>query len=92
MPDLSGLDTSFGNNGVKIVGFDLGTTAANDEDQANAIALQPNGSIVLAGAAFTDVSPEAALVRLTSGGQIDATFGSGGKVLQQWVLGLTCKL
>jgi uncharacterized delta-60 repeat protein len=80
--NLSGFDTSFGNGGVKIIGFDLGPGRA---DVPFAIALQPNGSIVLAGYAYkSDDLADGALVRLNSSGQIDTTFGSGGKVLQEW--------
>jgi uncharacterized delta-60 repeat protein len=47
----------------------------NGNDIAKAIALQPDGKIVLGGKGMH------ALVRLTSSGALDPSFGTGGKVL-----------
>jgi uncharacterized delta-60 repeat protein len=65
-------DSSFGTAGKTQVGFGTGF------DIANAILVQPDGKIVIAGATNTDLL----LVRLTSNGLLDATFGSGGRVIQ----------
>jgi uncharacterized delta-60 repeat protein len=63
------LDDSFGGDGI--VTTDLGTRS----DDAVAVAIQPDGAIVAAGLADEDV----ALVRYTPAGQLDPTFGTGGK-------------
>lgn len=59
------LDPGFGSGGVATV--DL-----TPYDEAHAVAVQPDGKIVLAGSAY----PQAAIVRLTATGAPDATFGS----------------
>jgi uncharacterized delta-60 repeat protein len=64
------LDSSFGNNGVTTT--DLGT----DDDEANAMAIQADGKIVLAG----QTSDSIAAVRYDSNGAIDTSFGVNGKV------------
>jgi uncharacterized delta-60 repeat protein len=74
------LDTSFGDvdpfNGVLRRGYAL-TAITIDNDYANAVALQPDGKIVLVGpAGSTDT---VAIVRYNSNGTLDAGFGSGGK-------------
>lgn len=73
------LDPSFGTGGVTTI--DLGA-----EDEGNALLLQPDGRIVVAGTA--GASPETlgedvfAVLRLTADGHLDPTFGdSGGVVL-----------
>lgn len=50
---------------------------------ANAIALQPNGKILLVGYADADTGTWAdfAAVRYNSGGALDTSFGTGGKVI-----------
>jgi uncharacterized delta-60 repeat protein len=62
------LDHDFATNGV--VTTDLGTRA----DDARAIAIQPDGSIVVAGTAGEDIG----LARYTDQGRLDTTFGSQG--------------
>jgi uncharacterized delta-60 repeat protein len=61
-------DTSFGTDGIAMT--DLGTLA----DAGRAVAIQPDGKIVVAGTADEDV----ALARYTADGHIDTTFGHGG--------------
>jgi uncharacterized delta-60 repeat protein len=63
------LDTSFGTGGKVTTDINQNST-----DQANAIALQPDGKIVLAGYSGSHY----ALARYTSSGQLDTTFGTGG--------------
>jgi uncharacterized delta-60 repeat protein len=67
------LDNSFGSGGWAII--PIGKTA-----QGNAIALQSNGDIVLAGAGRDPVVGTVALAaaRLTPNGQLDPAFGRGG--------------
>jgi uncharacterized delta-60 repeat protein len=64
------LDRSFGKGGIATI--PMGRMAI-----ANAVAIQPNGRIVLAGGAFIghDI---AAVVRLNPDGSPDRTFGDGG--------------
>ncbi len=69
-PDGS-LDTAFGAKGVTVISF--GKRAS---PSANAIVIQSNGEIVLAGVANSNF----ALVRLTADGTLDSTFGGSGKV------------
>lgn len=73
------LDTSFGAGGVTVVDF------AERPDAADDILLQPDGSIVLVGAAnsvdqFGSSDADFGIVRLNSAGQLDATFGSNGRL------------
>ena len=70
-------DTSFGSAGTGIVRTPIGTGA----DIAYAIALQPDGKIVLAGSSIAaDGRADFALARYDSGGTLDPAFGSGGIV------------
>ena len=69
-------DDTFGSNGI--VRQPIGAST----DIANAIALQPDGRIVLAGSAIAaDGRADFALARFDSGGTPDATFGNGGVVM-----------
>ena len=72
-PDGS-LDATFGSGGKVTTEF------TGNFDQANAVALQPNGKIVAAGTANTGTTLEFALVRYKKHGGLDPSFGSGGKV------------
>jgi len=67
------LDTSFGTGGRAFFGFTQSTIL-------QAMALQSDGRIVLAGNAGDN---DFSVARLTAGGQLDGTFGSGGKVVVQ---------
>jgi uncharacterized delta-60 repeat protein len=67
------LDPSFGNMGKVI------TDLLGGNDEAHAIALQPDGKILVAGQAFELQGTRLALVRYTVNGTLDATFGVGGK-------------
>jgi uncharacterized delta-60 repeat protein len=74
------LDTTFGQGGGQLVSF------SQDEDAANSLALQPDGSIVLAGSArfpktaTTQDHTDFALARLTPNGMPDPNFGTNGQV------------
>jgi uncharacterized delta-60 repeat protein len=72
-PDGS-YDTAFGANGLVSTDFET------MYDIAYALALQPDGKIVLAGTRVVDVGAMI-LARYNSNGSPDASFGSGGKVL-----------
>ncbi len=71
-----GLDPSFGTAGK------VTTDIAGNSDVANAIALQTDGKILLAGSTDVPASGKRfALVRYNADGSLDAGFGSGGKVI-----------
>ena len=79
------LDKSFGNRGKASVDFSSGF------DGALAIALQPDGKIVLAGGTdFNSRTSPWGLVRFNSNGSLDADFGNGGKVTTGF-LGFQCE-
>jgi len=68
------LDNSFGT---------MGKATASTSGQANSLAIQKDGKIVLAGMGYsqtTSPTSDFALVRLNASGTLDSTFGSGGKV------------
>jgi uncharacterized delta-60 repeat protein len=71
-------DTSFGSGGAAVVSFARGGT---NDDVCNALALQPDGKIVLAG--YSDSSGPSrydfAFARLSANGSLDTSFGQGGK-------------
>ena len=72
LPD-GGVDTSFGTNGVFM--YQGSSTSAS----GRALALQPDGKVVAVGQVRTSKSSSASLVlRLSSNGTLDSTFGSGG--------------
>jgi uncharacterized delta-60 repeat protein len=68
------LDLSFGQDGI------VRTIVGLDEDWAYAAALQPDGKIIAAGYSWNGTSYDFAMVRYTSDGLRDLTFGSGGIV------------
>jgi uncharacterized delta-60 repeat protein len=78
-PDGS-LDASFGVGGRVRTDF---TGTGTFEEVANALAIQPDGKIVLAGTADEPGPPdfEFALARYNPDGSLDASFGVGGLVL-----------
>lgn len=70
------IDTTFGSNGKLVLELN-----PNGSDSANDLSLQPDGKIVVAGAAGgSGVSSSFTLVRLSSSGVTDPTFGTGGRV------------
>jgi uncharacterized delta-60 repeat protein len=82
-------DPTFGQGGTVLVPFPVGQF---NTAEATAIAVQPDGRIVVAGNAVatmskipgnTDPVPQQTpvAVRLTAAGQLDPTFGAGGRVL-----------
>jgi uncharacterized delta-60 repeat protein len=66
-PDGS-LDTTFNGTGKQTIDF-------NADDQANAVAIQPDGKIVLAGS-WDGGAADFALVRLNANGSLDTSFGN----------------
>lgn len=65
------LDSTFGIGGIKV--FDLGSTT----DEGNSIKVQADNKIVIAGAS----NLKFALIRCSSNGTLDETFGIGGIVI-----------
>ncbi|WP_422929700.1 hypothetical protein [Singulisphaera sp. PoT] len=71
------LDASFGNAGVQTVALSAGSQPA---DAANAMTLQPNGAIVVAGSAGNGYG----VARLTPSGDLDMSFNQTGKYVLQF--------
>ncbi|MFB9993369.1 Ig-like domain-containing protein [Deinococcus oregonensis] len=67
------LDTTFGVGGVAV------NAIGASEDYSYALAVQPDGKVLMAGTAFAS-SDDFAVVRYTRDGALDPTFGNGGKV------------
>jgi len=82
------VDTSFGNGGM------VTTNVGPVDDQANAIAFQSDGKIVAAGRRGIQIEPaqqrkgNVALARYNPDGSLDATFGNGGTVVNDFGQGL----
>jgi uncharacterized delta-60 repeat protein len=75
------LDPSFGGGGKVLTDFGV-----HSDSQATAIAVQPDGKIVVAGDDLTDTRGDRgvfalALVRYKTDGKLDPSFGSGGRVV-----------
>ncbi len=68
-------DSTFANNGVMITGM------AGTDDEANCIALQTDGKIVLAGLASNGTNYDFAVARFKTNGSLDSTFGTNGRVI-----------
>ncbi len=67
-------DEAFGDEGRAVV--DLSGDGGPDE--ANAVLLQPDGRIVVAGVVGTGIDGDIALARFDADGRIDDSFGAGG--------------
>jgi uncharacterized delta-60 repeat protein len=79
-------DTSFGTNGGVITTYL--TSGTNSDEEARAVALQPDGKIVVAGYvikifAYSGARRFFAVVRYNDNGSLDTSFGSGGKVFTE---------
>lgn len=68
------LDASFGTGGRVV------TDLSPSSEIPNAVAIQPDGKIVVVGAAFAIPASELSMVRYLSNGTLDPSFGLGGKV------------
>lgn len=68
------IDTTFGSSGIVITA--IGTNSAVGRE----VAIQSDGRILLAGYVRVGATDRFALVRYTSDGVLDPTFGTGGKV------------
>lgn len=71
------IDTSFGNgNGYNTFSFNQSTI-----NNANNLYIQNDDKIILCGQTFLNSENKLALLRLTSNGFLDASFGSNGKII-----------
>jgi len=71
---IGALDTTFGSAGTVTTAFGTGN------DHAEALGIQTDGKIVVAGYASNGANNDFALARYTPTGALDATFGSAGTV------------
>lgn len=69
------LDTAFGTSGTVVTPMGTGT------DIANAVALQPDGKIVLAGSCAGASDTDFCALRYQTNGTLDSTFGTNGIVI-----------
>ena len=67
------LDTSFGTGGLVVTDF-------SQVDRANALVLQVDGKLVVAGTLGAFRTPDFAVARYHSDGSLDTSFGTGGLV------------
>jgi uncharacterized delta-60 repeat protein len=78
------LDGTFGVGGKAT--FDIGT---NTYDEAHSMAVQPDGKLIVAGIAkrgsTSGGNSDVAVLRLTTAGTLDVTFGTGGKAIENYV-------
>ncbi|HEX2994224.1 MAG TPA: hypothetical protein VHP14_05350, partial [Anaerolineales bacterium] len=71
------LDTTFGSSGIVIADFGL-------HESGNALAIQSDGKIVVAGQSWGGAPSGFLLVRYNSNGMLDTTFGDAGKVIENF--------
>jgi uncharacterized delta-60 repeat protein len=72
-------DNTFDTDGKQLVSSPASGSTVNSQDQAYAVAVQPDGKIVLAGVEYSN--PHWMLARLSDAGAPDSTFGTNGIVL-----------
>jgi uncharacterized delta-60 repeat protein len=72
------LDPTFGTSGRTQIPFNLGGTNLDD---GRAVAVQPDGNIVIAGSVATIGGTYFGVVRLQTNGQLDTTFSGSGKAI-----------
>ena len=71
------LDSSFGKDGI--IATQVGTNGSN----ANSIAIQNDGNIIVAGSSNNGSNINFTLVRYSINGTLDTTFGTNGKITTQ---------
>jgi uncharacterized delta-60 repeat protein len=71
-----GLDDTFGTGGKVFTG-----STTTTEQQANAIALQTDGKIVIAGSSRTGLNTDVVVARYLTNGTPDPDFGTGGQTI-----------
>lgn len=78
------VDQSFGTNGM------IQFIANNQFDEFHDIAIQPDGKIVAVGRSFANNTYNFFTVRLLTNGTLDPNFGTGGKVMTDFVNANDC--
>lgn len=73
------LDAGFGTAGVVLEDLGVG-----EVDYGNAVTVQADGKIVVAGTVVAGGDYDALLARFSADGSLDATFGSSGVVIDDW--------
>jgi uncharacterized delta-60 repeat protein len=74
------LDGSFGTGGIAT--FDISSGSA---DAAHSLAVQPDGKLIVAGTTVRTVNnKDVVVVRLTTAGALDASFGTGGIAIENY--------
>jgi len=79
--------TRLNSNGTADTAFGVVTTDFGNQEVAKGLALQKDGKIVVAGNSSTDTATHFMVVRYTTGGQLDSTFGASGKVVSDFGTG-----
>jgi uncharacterized delta-60 repeat protein len=80
------VDSSFGDSGARIVGFDR--PGSDNADVARNLVVQPDGRILVVGDAAGGIGGvDMAVIRLTPEGSLDPGFGTGGKTTIAFDLG-----
>ncbi|HWX39880.1 MAG TPA: delta-60 repeat domain-containing protein, partial [Blastocatellia bacterium] len=83
------LDKSFGMGGIVLTQFDTQVDANGAFSDGRTVAIQTDGKIVAGGETdHNGRTMDAALARYNPDGSLDATFGSGGKVITANTQGL----
>jgi uncharacterized delta-60 repeat protein len=72
------LDPSFGKGGKVLTAL-----GAKGDDTASGVVIQKDGKILVGGYRDAELGRIGALVRYTTGGRLDASFGRGGTVLNE---------
>ena len=73
-------DGTFGTGGKAT--FDIVT---GQSDAAHSLAVQPDGKLIVAGTTYRGANKDVVVIRLTTAGALDATFGTGGKAIANYV-------
>jgi uncharacterized delta-60 repeat protein len=77
-------DPTFGTQGNSVTPYGVVTTQLQGADSAEAVAIQPDGKIVVAGSSAHPLAPTVAeygIVRYSTASTLDKTFGTNGIVL-----------
>jgi uncharacterized delta-60 repeat protein len=73
--------------GFGLLGFNLVNFMGGD-DNGNALALAPDGKIVVAGSVWNGARYVIGVARFTSDGFLDGTFDGDGRLMTEWIPGL----
>ncbi|HEX6430837.1 MAG TPA: T9SS type A sorting domain-containing protein [Niastella sp.] len=73
------LDGSFGAGGIRTTDIVTGSY-----DEAHSLAVQTDGQLIVAGTTKRGANSDVVVLRLTTAGALDGTFGTGGKVIANY--------